>query len=196
MEMTTNVNVRTSRIACYLCALASVLSANQISSAQCCGGIAMGGYSSDMMGYSLTPGQTIEGDSVYLTVSLPEAAVLQINGDPTISLGATRYFVVRGLDSAKTYTFEIVAETLNPAGVALIEKKTLKLRPGANEIVVLKPVKRKVARPRADAPKADDDKDASAEENNAKAEEVSAERKDATYKKMDADSKYSGQKKA
>jgi uncharacterized protein (TIGR03000 family) len=167
MEMTTNVNVRVWRIVCYLCAFLTSLSTNQSASAQCCGGSAMGEYSSELM----SPGMIIEGDSIYLTVILPEAAVLKVNDDPTISLGATRYFVVRGLDPAKIYTFDIVAEALNPAGVALVEKKTLKLKPGANDIVTLKPVKRKVPRPKTDVSKADDEKDASAEDKKSKAED-------------------------
>lgn len=160
IEMTTNKDVRS--IAICLCALLLAFTTNRIASAQCCGSRAMGGFSSDVMDYSMVPGQIIEGDSIYLTVNLPELTVLQINGDPTISLGPTRYFVVRGLDPMKTYTFEIVAETLNPAGVALEEKKTLKLRPGANEIVTLKPVKRKVPKPKTPPAKAEE-KDASAD---------------------------------
>lgn len=140
--MSTNVNVQTWRMACCLCAFITASSTNQMISAQCCGGNAVGVFSSEMM----SPGMIIEGDSIYLTVMLPELAMLQVNGDPTISLGPVRYFVVRGLDPAKTYTFDFAAEALNPAGVVLLEKKTLKLRPGANEIVVLKPVKRKVPR--------------------------------------------------
>ena len=109
------------------------------------------GYPGQMMGLpgDYIPGQIIEGDSIYITLMVPEKAIVQINGDPTISLGPTRYFVVRGLDLDKTYTFEVVVETANPAGVAMEEKKTLKLKPGASEIVTMKPVKRKVPKPAA-----------------------------------------------
>jgi uncharacterized protein (TIGR03000 family) len=91
-------------------------------------------------------GQLIESDSIYLTVSVPETAILTVNGDPTISVGTLRYFVIKGLDRTREYQFEVVAETANAAGVAMEETKTVKLRPGSAELVTLKPVKRKVAK--------------------------------------------------
>jgi uncharacterized protein (TIGR03000 family) len=103
--------------------------------------------SGGLMGMAMSPGMILEPDSIYLTVNVPEDAILQVNGDPTISIGPTRYFVVRGLAAGRTYNFEIVAETANPAGVAMEEKKTIALTTGASEIVTLKPVKRKVPRP-------------------------------------------------
>jgi uncharacterized protein (TIGR03000 family) len=127
--------------------------------AQCCveGGAVMG----EMGGvYSSIPGQIIEGDSIYLTVNVPEKAIVQVNGDPTISQGPTRYFVVRGLEPGRVYSFEIVAETANPAGVAMEEKKLVKLHAGSTEIVSLRPVKRKAVKvPAKDAAKDSDKKE-------------------------------------
>ncbi len=152
-----NNSVRFWQVPFYACAVLAILSAPQSACAQCCGGSgsAMGGYggviSGDFMGMPMMPGLIMEEDSIYLTVNVPEKAILQINGDPTISLGPTRYFVVHGLEPGRTYSFEIVAETANPAGVAMEEKKTVKVQSGSNEIVTLKPVKRKVPRPVATA---------------------------------------------
>ena len=89
------------------------------------------------------PGMIIEPNAIYLTVKVPEKTILMINGDPTISQGETRYFVVRGLEPDREYKFEIVAETVNPAGVEMLEKKALVLKTGAIETVALKPTKRK-----------------------------------------------------
>ena len=89
------------------------------------------------------PGMIIEPNAIYLTVKVPEKTILMINGDPTISQGETRYFVVRGLEPEREYKFEIVAETVNPAGVEMLEKKSVVLKTGAIETVALKPVKRK-----------------------------------------------------
>ncbi len=157
--MATNVSVQTWRIAFCLCAFITASTPNQFASAQCCGGSGLSVFSGEMM----SPGMIIEGDSIYLTVNLPELAMLQVNGDPTISLGPVRYFVVRGLEPGKTYTFEFAAETLNPAGVPLLEKKTVKLKAGSNDIITLKPVKRKIPRPAA-LSKAEDKKDAAGDE--------------------------------
>lgn len=127
--------------------------------------------------YSVPGGQVIESDSIYLTVSVPEKAILTVNGDPTISVGTTRYFVIKGLDLSREYKFEIVAETANAAGVAMEETKTVKVRPGSTEMVTLKPVKRKVVKKPAeeDAEKNDDVAAEGAAEEDAAAEEKSQE---------------------
>ncbi|MEZ6134539.1 MAG: hypothetical protein R3C53_06490 [Pirellulaceae bacterium] len=96
-------------------------------------------------------GQIIEGDSIYLTVNVPEKAILTVNGDPTISTGPTRYFVVKGLDVEREYKFVIVAETANAAGVAMEQTETVKLKPGSSQVVTLKPVRRKGSKPPEDA---------------------------------------------
>lgn len=133
-------------------AICAVLLMSAHASAQCeCGNGASGGYSLAMgmpgvpMGASL--GQSIEANAIYLNVNVPEKALLKVNGDPTISLGTTRYFVIKDLDPQHEYKFVIVAETANAAGVPMEETKTVKLKVGAIETVTLKPVKRKVLAP-------------------------------------------------
>lgn len=135
-------------------AICAVLLMSAHASAQCaCGNGASGGYSLAMgmpgvpMGASL--GQSIEANAIYLNVNVPEKALLKVNGDPTISLGTTRYFVIKDLDPQHEYKFVIVAETANAAGVPMEETKTVKLKVGAIETVTLKPIKRKVIAPDA-----------------------------------------------
>ena len=106
-----------------------------------------------------------EPDTIYLTVSVPEEAVVEVNGDPTAMVGATRYFVIRHLDPERDYKFVISAVTLNPAGIPLEEKKTLVLGAGSRDSVSLAPYKRKVEEeeiaeddvPAEDAPVAQED---------------------------------------
>ena len=134
-----------------VCALALVcaLAAAQSTQAQCsCGATGMAMMPSGMLPGTDPlavgqPGMIIEPNAIYLTVKVPEKTILMINGDPTISQGETRYFVVRGLEADREYKFEIVAETVNPAGVEMLEKKSVVLKTGAIETVALKPVKRK-----------------------------------------------------
>jgi len=164
-------------------AIVGILFCTQSVRAQCaCGSSAIGGsYGSmafgmpdemmigmpgDMMG---TPGQVIEGDSIYLTIDVPDKAILQINGDPTISIGPKRYFVIRNLEPDETYKFVIVAETANAAGVAMEETQTLKLKPGARESVSLKPIKRKGAKPKPDADEEDSADESDSDEDDAAA---------------------------
>ncbi|MCA9126834.1 MAG: hypothetical protein KDB22_07110 [Planctomycetales bacterium] len=117
--------------------------------AQCACGQPAGGivWGDAMMLPPGVAGQIIEGDAIYLTVNVPEAAIVQVNGDPTISIGPTRYFVVKNLDPERTYKFEIVVETANPAGVPMEASETVKLKPGNTEVVSITPTKRKVAKP-------------------------------------------------
>lgn len=120
--------------------------------AQCaCGSPAMAGspFAMGVNGVPMgaTPGPIIEANAIYLNVNVPEKAILKINGDPTISLGTSRHFVIKDLDPQHEYKFVIVAETANSAGVPMEETKTVKLKVGAIETVTLKPVKRKVVAP-------------------------------------------------
>lgn len=88
--------------------------------------------------------QIFEEDAIYLTVNVPEdTAPLTINGDPTISVGKTRYFVIRHLEPGRTYQFEIMAERANAAGVAMEEIKVIKVAAGSNRMLELNPIKRK-----------------------------------------------------
>lgn len=89
------------------------------------------------------PGPILEGNAIYLTVNVPDdVQPLKINGDETISIGTTRYFVIRHLEADKEYKFTIVAVAPNPAGILLEDSKTVTLKPGSSETVTLKPIKR------------------------------------------------------
>ncbi len=158
-------------------AICAVLLMSAHASAQCaCSNGASGGYSLATgmpgvpMGTSLGP--VIEANAIYLNVNVPEKALLKVNGDPTISLGTTRYFVIKDLDPQHEYKFVIVAETANAAGVPMEETKTVKLRVGAIETVTLKPVKRKVIAPSVGV-------DDAAEEEEAKTPDLDATQADA-----------------
>lgn len=98
------------------------------------------------------PGQIIDDEAIYLTVNVPEEAIVTINNDPTISDGPTRHFVVRHVEPDRAYKFVIVAETANPAGIALEQTKTVTLKPGEFEEVTLEPFKRKMTQPSSDSP--------------------------------------------
>lgn len=88
--------------------------------------------------------QNVEADAIYLTINVPEdTAPLRINNDPTMSVGATRYFVIRHLEPGRTYSFEVVAERANAAGVAMEEIKVFKLPAGSSKMLSLNPIKRK-----------------------------------------------------
>ncbi len=147
-----NKTAHSKNLVVFSLASVALLLLNASASAQCaCGGAASGGYSLTMGMPGLpmdgSVGQILEANAIYLTVNVPEKAILKVNGDPTISLGTTRYFVIKELDPKHEYKFVIVAETANAAGVAMEETKTVKLKVGAMETVTLKPVKRKVIPP-------------------------------------------------
>lgn len=142
----------TSRVVVCALTVACSFTLSQSLQAQCaCGtsGLAMPGMPPGAMLPPLDPlgnpqpGMIIEPNAIYLTVEVPEKTILMINGDPTISQGTKRYFVVRGLEPEEEYKFDIVAETANAAGVEMMERKELVLETGAIETVALKPVKRK-----------------------------------------------------
>lgn len=140
-----------------LCALVvlGAMTAPQHANAQCGCNRAVSGYASSEMGMAFQampfngmtyPGmleRVVEEDAIYLTVNVPEKAILKVNGDPTISVGPKRYFVIRNLEPGRSYKFKIVAETANAAGVAMEETKTVKLSAGSTGVVSLKPIRRK-----------------------------------------------------
>ncbi len=129
-----------------LIVLAAVMTVNQQALAQCsCQSSSANGmlpWGSEVA--SMGALQIFEEDAIYLTVNVPEdTAPLTINGDPTISLGKTRYFVIRHLEPGRTYQFEIMAERANAAGVAMEEIKVIKVAAGSNRMLELNPIKRK-----------------------------------------------------
>lgn len=67
--------------------------------------------------------------SATLTVNVPADARLYVNGSATISKGANRKFVSRGLTAGYDYTYEVVAEGLRN-GQPVRETKTVTVRAG------------------------------------------------------------------
>lgn len=112
---------------------------------------ATGSVASQGFGLAFEEGQyqVIEPDAAYLTVNVPEVnldtsdAELIINGDPTVSVGPSRRFIVRDLEPEKDYEFQIVAITANRANVERMEVKTITLRAGDMQTLSLKPTRRR-----------------------------------------------------
>ena len=72
-------------------------------------------------------------ESVNLTVSVPTAAKIYVNGNPTTSTGAIRQFVSHGLQSGKEYRFKLRAELETAGGDTLTEEKDVIVGAGAFE---------------------------------------------------------------
>ncbi|MCA9193273.1 MAG: hypothetical protein KDB03_15990 [Planctomycetales bacterium] len=132
----------------FLATLLAVTMSLHSAQAQCnCGGSSGGSqmFALPMSG-DIVPGsfQIIEEDAIYLTINVPEdTAPLKVNNDPTISIGATRYFVIRHLEPGKSYEFEVVAERANAAGVAMEEIRVFRLTAGSSKALTMNPIKRK-----------------------------------------------------
>lgn len=73
-------------------------------------------------------------DSVRLNVSVPESAVVYVNDRKTTSTGEVRQFVSRGLESGKSYRFEVRAE-LNDNGNIISDTQTIVVTAGSQENV-------------------------------------------------------------
>lgn len=73
-------------------------------------------------------------DSVRLNVSVPETAVVYVNDRKTTSTGEVRQFVSRGLESGKSYRFEVRAE-LNDNGNLISDTQTIVVTAGSQENV-------------------------------------------------------------
>lgn len=75
----------------------------------------------------------VEADSAILTVSVPEDAVVTVNGHPTKSLGTIRQFMSTGLEEG--YVYKYVVE-VKYSGVETPEKRTVRLKAGSTERLV------------------------------------------------------------
>lgn len=73
-------------------------------------------------------------DSVKLNVMVPESAKVYVNDRLTTSTGEVRQFVSRGLESGKSYRFEIRAE-LNDNGKIVTDTQTVVVTSGSQENV-------------------------------------------------------------
>ncbi len=64
-----------------------------------------------------------------IKVSLPEDAIVLVNGKPTTSKGISRSYVSRGLRSGKTYSYKLQVE-FQRDGQTVVEHKTLRVTAG------------------------------------------------------------------
>jgi uncharacterized protein (TIGR03000 family) len=76
---------------------------------------------------------TVDNDTAILTVSVPESAIVRVNGLPTKSAGSIRQFMSSGLEAGYVYKYEIEVQY---EGVEKPEVHTVKLRAGSAERVV------------------------------------------------------------
>ena len=77
---------------------------------------------------------TSQDDAVRLNVSVPEDAIVYVNDRKTTSTGETRQFVSRGLETGKSYRFEVRAE-LNDNGKIVSDTQTIVVTAGSQENV-------------------------------------------------------------
>jgi len=73
-------------------------------------------------------------DAAVLNVSVPADAKVFVNGYETTSVGTERRYVSNGLESGKSYTYELKAEALRD-GKPVSEVKVVKLTAGQSETV-------------------------------------------------------------
>lgn len=76
---------------------------------------------------------SVDSDTAILTVSVPETAVVRVNGLPTKSAGSIRQFMSSGLEAGFVYKYEIEVQF---EGVEAPETHVVKLRAGSAERVV------------------------------------------------------------
>ncbi|MBX3422990.1 MAG: TIGR03000 domain-containing protein [Pirellulaceae bacterium] len=86
-------------------------------------------------GYSVLSNlaQEHDADAVYLTVSVPNAAAIYVNGRATTSSGSVRQYVSRGLVAGKSYKFELRAELPGVDGQVMTEERTVVVTAGGRE---------------------------------------------------------------
>lgn len=97
------------------------------------GGVYYGASTTSVAASSMLASSTTVNDSVNLTVSVPTAAKIYVNGNPTTSTGAVRQFVSHGLQSGKEYRFKLRAELETASGDTLTEEKDVVVGAGAFE---------------------------------------------------------------
>lgn len=71
----------------------------------------------------------VESDSAVLTVSVPEDAIVIVNGHSTTSEGTVRQFKSKGLRQGSVYTY-VVEVKYSVNGEEKVESKSVKLRSG------------------------------------------------------------------
>ena len=74
---------------------------------------------------------------INLTVIVQDKAIVSINGEPTVTMGTSRPYIVRGLKAGKTYKFEIEGLLKNESGAEYAAKESVTLKAGESKQVVL-----------------------------------------------------------
>jgi uncharacterized protein (TIGR03000 family) len=78
---------------------------------------------------------SVEADSALLTVSVPEDALVIVNGFQTKAIGLVRQFKSSGLKPGLVYNYEVEV-TYNVDGAERTESKSVKLRSGTSQSLV------------------------------------------------------------
>ncbi|MDZ4848955.1 MAG: hypothetical protein SGI77_06655 [Pirellulaceae bacterium] len=74
---------------------------------------------------------------VNLMVIVHEKAIVSVNGEPTVTMGTSRPYIVRGLEAGKKYKFEIVGVYQTEALAEYAAKETVTVEAGGTKQVVL-----------------------------------------------------------
>lgn len=77
-------------------------------------------------------------EMINFTVVVDEKAIVSVNGEPTVTKGSVRPYVVRGLKAGKVYVFEFQALVRRPQGDVYVAKEKVTIRAGDSKQVVLK----------------------------------------------------------
>lgn len=98
------------------------------------------------------------GNAIYLTVTVPQDASVQVNGNPTTSTGVQRTYVSRGVVSGNRYKYDIRAE-FDQDGTRQVENRVVYARAGEHSEVRFSPETDQEAEPIAEqSPAAEADK--------------------------------------
>ncbi len=87
---------------------------------------------------SSTVNASVAADTALLTVSVPEAARVTVNGHETTSTGPVRQFMSKGLQAGYQYSYDIAVET-EIDGETVTERQTVSVRAGQAERLVFDP---------------------------------------------------------
>ena len=85
----------------------------------------------------------VEADSALLTVSVPEDALVIVNGFQTKAIGLVRQFKSSGLKPGFVYNYEVEV-TYNVDGAERTERKSVKLRSGTSQSLIFAAEKKPV----------------------------------------------------
>lgn len=77
-------------------------------------------------------------ENINFTVIVDDQAIVTVNGEPTITKGKVRPYIVRGLTPGKTYVFEFKALVRKPQGDVYFAEQKVTIGAGESKQVVLK----------------------------------------------------------